>query len=170
MSAPTLGRKRDRGAERIRTAENVPSASPVVLSYIAGLFDGEGCIHIARSKAKDGRTRYPLHVRIKMCDREPIDLIASIWGGNVLERKRGVWRTAYEWNAAAARAAAFLADIEPYICSAKNVQRVSLALAFQAQKKNVGKDASGEYAAKQAEFHAAMARLNRRGQIVEVGA
>jgi len=59
--------------------------------YLAGLFDGEGCIHINRwrNKYKNGH-RYSLLVQIKMCDGRLLPSLHEKFGGNIRTDQRSL--------------------------------------------------------------------------------
>ncbi len=44
------------------------------LAYLAGLFDGEGCISITQLWTKENYQLAQARIAIKMCDRQGIDL------------------------------------------------------------------------------------------------
>lgn len=84
-------------------------ADPVALAYLAGLFDGEGCITRA-----NGRTI----VQIGMTDREVIEYLASLGGTMRCEDGpgRGNRKPLYRWRLLARREVAeFLAAVLPYL-------------------------------------------------------
>lgn len=72
-------------------------------SYLAGLFDGEGCIHIAEVSFKDRphgvQKAYRADIHITMTNREVIEWVAKNFGGvyYVQESVNPRWRNAYRW-------------------------------------------------------------------------
>lgn len=82
--------------------------------YIAGLFDGEGCIFI------DNSVNHRLYVLLQMTDREPLEYVAratdsEITSSRVLKSGKRV----YCWSLASHRAVEFLVDILPYLLTTK---------------------------------------------------
>jgi intein/homing endonuclease len=65
-------------------------ASEIARAYLAGLFDGEGCLTRTRS---GGRV-----AQIAMTDREVIEYLASIGGTMRVEPKPPPRRTLYRWR------------------------------------------------------------------------
>lgn len=66
---------------------NIQSATDKSLinaSYIAGIFDGEGCISIYKKK----KAGFKVHVSIEMRDPQAIKYIASVFGITVIHGKR----------------------------------------------------------------------------------
>lgn len=63
----------------------------LVLPYMAGIVDGEGCITISR--------RGQPILRLSMYAKEPLDIISAIFGGNVtlMNRKdrKPIWQLTY---------------------------------------------------------------------------
>lgn len=80
--------------------------------YVAGLFDGEGCIAFYRA----GGWYHPA-VSIGMVDREPLDMLMAQYGGTISAQKPGKLnrQVAYQWRVFGRVAAAFLTDITPYL-------------------------------------------------------
>lgn len=88
--------------------------------YIAGFFDGEGCISIGRvttpgEKVKGGRPgalyeKYFLMVQITQRTREVLDCIQLMYGGSV--RVHGNERPCYYWVVRGKFAMPFLNDME----------------------------------------------------------
>jgi len=69
------------------------------LSYLAGLFDGEGCIVVSKYKRKDrdgSKDYYCLRLKVANKNYEVIDLYREVFGyGSVYQDKRSdVW----EWS------------------------------------------------------------------------
>jgi len=68
--------------------------------YIAGLFDGEGCLDIQISKQNYITPR----VRMAMAEpgKEVLEMLANTYGGNIYKRNRSSsnsdWMDAYSWE------------------------------------------------------------------------
>ena len=83
----------------------------VDLGYIAGLFDGEGCVTIMGKIGNQQNIR----VYFAMCDPEPIEYLQECYGGKITERKRPEGRRLiFVWFLTSSRALEFLEDILPY--------------------------------------------------------
>jgi hypothetical protein len=140
--------------------------------YAAGLFEGEGCVSIARERRGGGVEWFHLAVVVKMGDREPLDMLLEQWQGNVYALSSPSTpanrRPMFSWQVCARQAAAFLADIRPYLLSARRQRAVDLAIAFQAQKVNAGRCATYGYRLRQADYYERMRVLNRRGAAAAV--
>lgn len=133
-------------------------------AWAAGFFEGEGSVWIA-ARPQD-RIIAGLLVEVSQVDPEPLRWLHERWGGNIppgfrQSSKRD--RTSFRWRVRAARAAAFLASIEPYLVRPLVRRRVALAQAFQAQKTNTWANRTPEYAAVQRDFLETMRQLNGRG-------
>lgn len=99
---------------------SVPSTT---LAYIAGLIDGEGHIRVGRT-GNSRRALYPV-VIVRMKDREPIDLLFSVFGGSQsFLQKVSVW----SWQASGRRAGAVLLAIRPYLRLTRKSKMCSLAI------------------------------------------
>ncbi len=100
---PRLPLRRIR-ASRLRLPEE-----PIALAYLAGLFDGEGCI-----------TKYASNnnwvVQVGMTDRDVIEYLASLGGSMRVERKDPPRKTLYRWRLLAqAETQCFLTAVLPYL-------------------------------------------------------
>jgi hypothetical protein len=111
-------------------------------AYIAGLFDGEGSITLARLEHKVWRKRtdFFLVVRIHNTRRPVLEWVTSTVGkGKVYTSNHhptGGHNEVFQWHITGPSAIAFLLDVKPYI-KIKNTQ-IELACLFQATKEKVG--------------------------------
>ena len=79
--------------------------------YVAGLFDGEGCVSFY--KAKD---YYNPILTIAISDRRVLDECAARWGGTVhAYPQRGAGKTMYHWRMFGKKAVGFADDILPFL-------------------------------------------------------
>jgi len=95
---------------------------PKILSdeYLAGLFDGEGCV-VTGLHGKGMRAR----VAICMGNAEDLFLqIQSQFGGSVRQDKRGYWH----WQASSQKAVSFLRAIEPFLLVKRNQALLAIEL------------------------------------------
>jgi hypothetical protein len=110
------------------------------LIYLAGLFDGEGCIHIASSKYLDhGRKnpQYRLRIQITNTCKNLMDKIGS-FGFYVMERKdlKKNWKRCWVGHMYDRKAANLLRNLSPYLIVKK--EEAILAIEFQDHKDKVG--------------------------------
>lgn len=91
--------------------------SPADLSYAAALIDGEGHLGVTRYK-----NEVRLTVNVSMVDREPLDFMSRLFGGNVRPKKRQADNQPQVAWARSARAAGAIAKaILPYLRIARKV-------------------------------------------------
>ena len=105
------------------------------LAYLAGLLDGEGCIHIAKWTEKIGQLpRYRLAVQISMVDKVPLLLARFAFGGylRLRKRKNNKWKPLWEWGVGAGSAVECLKDLLPYLYTKR--AEAQLAIKFQETK------------------------------------
>ena len=96
------------------------------LEYIAGYFDGEGCVTIGITNKK----YYQLCVKIDSIDFEPLHMIHKMFGGGLsLSKRRPPRHHTWHFRLSTNIAYKFLKAIQPY-CILKK-QQVDLALEFQ---------------------------------------
>mgnify|MGYP001571827042 CR=1 FL=1 len=108
------------------------------LAYYAGLFDGEGCIHIARIHTQKRRLTYQLVCRVSMYSLSVLQGLRSRFGGSIYYEKKHPTSNKYgllwSWSLFSRGAGAFLNEVEPYLKIKKT--QAKLALQFQANKHN----------------------------------
>ena len=106
------------------------------LAYMAGIFDGEGCICIGKhQKKKTWNPTYSLKVNLVMCNPYIPNLFCFTFGGIVYERKRHERHLSeWNWQLNSAKAIPFLTVLLPYLKLKRDEAR--LAIEFQKNKKN----------------------------------
>jgi len=85
------------------------------LAYIAGYFDGEGCIRIVQNKRDNG---FGIHVFITNTHKPFLERMKDFFGGTVSVRNKSNenHRSIYQWRISNKKAANnFLKQIEPYL-------------------------------------------------------
>ena len=98
--------------------------------YIAGLFDGEGCVSISQVKAN--RNKFHVRIAIGMTDKQVIYKLRDINFGNVHKDERirngKKCRTMYIWSVTGPKATEFLKKIRPYVIVKKIQVEAALVL------------------------------------------
>ena len=105
------------------------------LAYLAGILDGEGCIHIGKWIGQEGQLpRYRLAVQISMVDKVPLLLARFAFGGylRLRKRKNDKWKPLWEWGVGSGSAVECLKDLMPYLHTKK--AEAELAIKFQESK------------------------------------
>lgn len=92
------------------------SPDPLDLAYLAGVIDSDGYITITRAVRK-GLAYHAAQVGIAGTRRQPHDLAASIWGGNVgcFKPKNPEHRPQFQWVRHGANAVEVISAIRPYL-------------------------------------------------------
>jgi len=111
--------------------------SKLTIQYVAGLFDGEGCVNIYQTKkgVKKDRIGYELTATIYNTYFEIIKRLKETFGGYGLTRKRERvrngenWKTSYEWKLSCSKAKDFLKKLLPYLIIKK--EQAKIAIEFQ---------------------------------------
>jgi hypothetical protein len=110
------------------------------LAYMAGFFDGEGCINLAR---RDGRgNRYRIHISISNTNEWVLQWFHFNFGGSVCFEDRHsenpAWQNVWRWSITSGRQAlTFLQAISPYLVLKK--PQALLAITFQGRHSEMGK-------------------------------
>lgn len=100
------------------------------LAYMAGLFDGEGCIQIVKNKG-NGRGRHYLRCSLEMTNEELPKSLQAYFGGTVRRRNLPLPRqNQWEWKTTTNTAYLFLKAIYPYL----RLKKVEADVALEFQK------------------------------------
>lgn len=107
----------------------------VDLAYLAGLFDGEGCIHIAQTKGqkhKRGKGN-ELRIFLSSTDEWVCQTFKMAFGGSIWEYANSANTQQYSWQLACKKALPFLEILLPYLRLKR--PQAEIAVAFQGAKK-----------------------------------
>ena len=136
------------------------------LAYIAGFFDGEGCISIKRIRNRNRPfNQYQLEVTVGSTDEWVCERFKFVFGGNVRKTKsrNPNWKPFWVWRASSKTAGVFLKVIIPYLHLKRD--RAEIALTFQ-RARSIKQDrrslTSEEMALEEAQ-RILMQSLNKRG-------
>ena len=109
------------------------------LAYMAGLFDGEGCIHIARINTKKRRLTYQLVCKVSMYNLPVLEMLKEYFGGSIRRESKDKIHNKYgllhSWAIWGGNSTSFLKQLMPYLRIKKT--QANLAIEFQS-KKTVG--------------------------------
>ena len=97
--------------------------------YLAGIIDGEGCIHLEKYQQK-GRpcASYNLRIRVSMTDIQAPLFLYNKFGGNfyTYQSKNLKAKKTYIWQIVNSKGINFLRYIQPYLLVKKNQADVAL--------------------------------------------
>ena len=103
------------------------------IRYIAGLFDGEGCIFVGRRELERMKgISYRLTLKVSMTVERPIKALKDTLGGSygpIHWHTRNNNRTAWRWEIDGNKAAEVLKQVLPYLLVKK--EEAVLAIQFQ---------------------------------------
>lgn len=102
-------------------------------AYLAGLFDGEGCVSMSLAKAG----YITVHVKVSMCDRPPVAALFERFGGRLDDGKQitKTGRNVYSWSVFNAESVEAL-EIFAANCLVKNVAAIAALPIAQAMADN----------------------------------
>ena len=88
--------------------------------YLAGLFDGEGCLCISTHNRSKGKQKcWELRAQICMCDYDVLAWIHRNVGGTLrlvrLSKKNIKWRDAWQWSLKGSQVYYFCQKLLPYM-------------------------------------------------------
>ena len=130
------------------------------LSYMAGFFDGEGCICIGKSPHG-----ISLICSITQCNEWILQLFKMRFGGTVRLRqpyKAEKYRT-FSWNISGGKAGIFLGIIKPYLMLKR--AEAELAIQFQMSKGRIGHHLTDNQKAVEEAQRILMQKLKMEGKI-----
>jgi hypothetical protein len=102
------------------------------IEYLAGLMDGEGCIHIALQNKAGRSPSYSVRVVFAMTHEPIIKMIAEQYSVSYccfnLTRKNLNWRRAYQLQICGERATGLLKDMLPFLVVKREEAELSIKL------------------------------------------
>jgi len=114
-----------------------------LLSYLAGVFDGEGCIGITKKRPQEKSNQknftYVLYMQVSMTDEIVPRLFHMTFGGNFFPRRYPIEarrKTAYIWIVSGSKCVPIIKDLMPYILLKK--PQFELGLHFSTLAKPLG--------------------------------
>jgi hypothetical protein len=112
-------------------------------AYVAGFFDGEGCIGIYSRKDREGgfHLRTQITQSLSRPTTEALKEMVAVYGGNLSGQDRYLRKRAYNWQLNADKAAAFLRRILPHLIIKK--EQAQIAVAWQESRPKTQRDAGG---------------------------
>lgn len=107
------------------------------LAYVAGIFDGEGCVNFSRVR----KSAY-IRVLITNTDKTLLDDIQRQFGGDVkpLACRKAGWKQGFQWCLSWSKAVDFLEKVSPWLRVKK--QQAATAFAWDAIRIGPGKHGS----------------------------
>lgn len=114
------------------------------ISYVAGFFDGEGCVGTRRS-GHPPHYGWTAHAQITQnCSAQADELLLEIkgeWGGSLTLMNRERSRVAWNWQVSGRKALTFLQDIRPHL--RLKAEQAELAIVWQANRPVLVRDERG---------------------------
>lgn len=132
------------------------------LAYVAGIFDGEGCVHFARNRKT---AVYPC-VFVVNTDRDLLESFVEQFGGdlNPLALRKEGWEPGWEWRLSWSKAVAFLDAIHPWL-KVKTLQAETV-FAWDAIRPGSGKNHTWDQDAQNL-LTRRLTWLNKKGPVME---
>ena len=99
------------------------------LAYIAGLIDGEGCIHATTVKYA-GRAS-AIQVTITTTYKPVLEFVQSIFGGKIYNnqtRDKPFWKPIYRWTIYGEKAIPVLQSVKPFLIIKRGQAEIALRI------------------------------------------
>jgi hypothetical protein len=112
----------------------------IQLAYLAGLIDGEGCIYIKKSEKDANKQQkyasYTLSICINQTDKESIDYIKGIFGGNItIGKQYGLgYLPVMRWEVGHQRTFELCKDLIPFLRIKKKQAELAVRFYYYKQK------------------------------------
>lgn len=100
------------------------------IAYIAGFFDGEGCIRI--KEANKGENSFYIIAHLTNSYRPTLDQVQELFGGAIRKQEKTPNKTIYNWCASSSEAMDFLKVIHPFL--REKQKQAELAIVFHDTK------------------------------------
>jgi hypothetical protein len=112
------------------------------IAYIAGFFDGEGCVRI--KKANQGGNSYYLIAHITNTNPIILKKVQDLFGGNTRVQEKGKNKPIYNWCITSSEANDFLKVLSPFLLEKKS--QAELGINFHENKEKMSpKDKEKDY-------------------------
>lgn len=111
---------------------NRPSPVTVELAYMAGIFDGEGCININIAGGK--YPKHSLQISVSNLSRTMLDLFSRYYPVDIRPNKLKSGRPYWTWKIVGNKAKTFLIDVFRFLIIKK--EQASVAIEFQEKRKS----------------------------------
>lgn len=118
------------------------------VAYIAGFFDGEGCIRI--KKASQGGNSYYIWVAITNSNKEILDSVLNMFGGSVKQAEKTVNKVIYHYLITSSEAIDMLKVLLSFLKEKR--QQADLAISFHENKERLSPSSKEEYYLKMREL------------------
>jgi len=103
------------------------------IAYIAGFFDGEGCVRI--KQANQGGNSYYLIAHITNTNPVILKKVKDLFGGNTRVQEKGRNKPIYNWYITSSEANDFLKTLQPFLIEKKS--QAELGIKFHETKENM---------------------------------
>lgn len=114
----------------------------VLDSYVAGFFDGEGCISSQESWIPGKYEKFPrinLQISITNTDKEVLNLIRGRFGGQISKHTKKTGKLCYAWKLTGKdKMRVFLLSVLPYLIVKKEQALLALEFIDTLRKENLG--------------------------------
>ena len=116
--------------------------NPLDIAWAAGLFDGEGCVYVAKHKPRRGASeQYILAAKVAMTHKPTIERFAQLFGGNILPSQdaRANHRPMWVWAIYGRKVHPFLRNILSYAVTKKQEVEIGLEAAQEWKEQPPGR-------------------------------
>lgn len=103
------------------------------IAYIAGFFDGEGCVRI--KEANQGGNSFYIIAHITNTNQKILLSIQNLFGGAIRMQERGKNKTVYSWSITSSEAVDFLQTLSPFL--EEKLEQALLAVKFHKEKSSL---------------------------------
>lgn len=138
-----------------------------LVCYLAGFFDGEGCLNVARVTDPKYRAGYHLTLRASLSSSNdrPLLRAQAVFGGCICTQKpHGLSRRlSYTWTLYGDRAKSFLSALEPHLIVKRQAAQLAVSFPIRHGGFRLDEDVQAAIVGRQAEVRAALQQLSQKG-------
>lgn len=135
---------------------------PEDIGWVAGIFDGEGCVHVSKATTPYG-VQYQLKLSVSNTDPGMICRLVRLLGGNFRpEKQKGNRKEVYKWYIQGRGAIRVIKLMLPYLVTRKEQAEVALEFERTYQRDSWGK-VPEEYVEARSEIRHRLMEMKRQG-------
>jgi len=103
------------------------------IAYIAGFFDGEGCVRI--KQANQGGNSYYVIAHLTNTNKKILKDVEKLFGGKTRIQENGKNKTVYNWCLTSSEAVDFLKTLSPFL--KEKLEQSKVAIYFHEHKEDM---------------------------------
>lgn len=112
------------------------------IAYIAGFFDGEGCVRLKHANQR-GNSFYVI-AHLTNTNLATLQQVQDLFGGAIRKQEKGPNKTIFNWSLSSTEAVDFLRTLSPFLQEKK--EQALLAIKFQEEMSSLSAEEKASWA------------------------